>query len=121
MAGKRERNIYLHDVALNEALESWHAMLDGIGLLGPLGVETVPLDEAWNRVTAESVWAKISSPHYHAAAMDGYAVHAAETHGATETSPLLLAVGSRAIAVDTGDPLPVNTNAVIMIRADPSA
>ena len=68
------------------------------------------------RVTAEPIWAKISSPHYHAAAMDGYAVRAEETHGATETSPKLLAVGTQAIVVDTGDPLPAGNNAVIMIE-----
>ena len=42
-----------------------------------LGVESIPLDEhALGRVTAEPIWAKISSPHYHASAMDGFAVRA---------------------------------------------
>jgi len=85
-------------------------------LLGPLGAETVPLDQALGRVTAEPVWARISSPHYHAAAMDGYAVRSEETRGASETSPLLLRVGEQAIPVDTGDPLPLGMNAVIMIE-----
>src|SRR5262249_44182288 len=53
-------------------------------------------------------------PHYHAAAMDGIAVRAVETLGASETSPLQLRVGSQATWVDTGDPLPPDTNAVIM-------
>jgi putative molybdopterin biosynthesis protein len=116
MSDNSERNIYLHDVALSQALESWHEALAAAGLLDPLGVETVPLDEANGRVTAEPVWAKISSPHYHAAAMDGYAVRAEETHGATETSPKLLRIGTQAIPVDTGDPMPPETNAVIMIE-----
>ncbi len=103
-------------MALSQALESWHEALATAGLLDPLGVETVPLAEANGRVTAEPVWAKISSPHYHAAAMDGYAVRAEETHGATETSPKLLRIGSQAIPVDTGDPMPAETNAVIMIE-----
>ncbi len=111
-----DRNIYLHDVALSRALESWYAVLAGANLLQPLGTEEVELTAALNRVTAAPVWAKISSPHYHAAAMDGYAVRADETHGATETSPKLLRVGSQAIPVDTGDPLPPQTNAVIMIE-----
>ncbi|RME63215.1 MAG: molybdopterin biosynthesis protein, partial [Caldilineae bacterium] len=111
-----ERNIYLHDVALDEALANWHEALEVHGLLQPLGVETIPLAEALGRVTAEPVWAKISSPHYHAAAMDGYAVRSEDTRGATETSPLLLRVGEQAFPVDTGDPLPPQTNAVIMIE-----
>ncbi len=116
MTDKPERNIYLHDVAFSEALDSWYAVLAEEGLLTPLGTETIPLTAALGRVTAEPVWAKISSPHYHAAAMDGYAVRAEETHGATETSPKLLRIGSQAIPVDTGDPMPPATNAVIMIE-----
>lgn len=111
-----ERNIYLHDVALSEALENWHAALDANGLLAPLGIETIPLVEALGRVTAQPIWARISSPHYHAAAMDGYAVRSADTRGASETSPRLLHVGDQAIAVDTGDPLPAGMDAVIMIE-----
>ncbi|MFO7633459.1 MAG: molybdopterin biosynthesis protein, partial [Caldilinea sp.] len=85
-----QRNIYLHDVALSEALASWHAALEANHLLQPLASEAVPLDRALGRVTAEPVWARISSPHYHAAAMDGYAVRAEATRGAIETNPLLL-------------------------------
>ncbi len=111
-----ERNIYLHDVALGEALASWHAALGAEGLLEPLTAETVPLSAALGRVTAEPVWARISSPHYHASAMDGYAVRAEDTRGASETSPLLLLLGSQAFALDTGDPLPPNSNSVIKIE-----
>src|SRR5262249_42304996 len=79
-----------------------------------LPAERVPLPEALGRVTAAPIWANLSSPHYHAAAMDGVAVRAADTLGATEASPRRLAVGSQAIWVDTGDPLPPHTDAVIM-------
>ena len=48
--------------------------------------------------------------------MDGYAVRAEETRGATETRPILLEVGRPAFYVDTGDPLPPGTNAVIMVE-----
>ena len=117
---EHQRNIYLHDVALSEAIAAWHQALDSLHLMVPLGVETIAVAQARNRVTAEPVWARISSPHYHASAMDGYAVRADSTHGATETSPKLLAVGTEdiaeAIAVDTGDPLPMGTNAVIKIE-----
>lgn len=111
-----ERNIYLHDVALSEALASWRTALEVHHLFQPLESEIVPLDRALGRVTAAPVWAKISSPHYHAAAMDGYAVRAEETRGATETNPRLLKLGVQAFPLDTGDPLPPNTNAVIKIE-----
>ena len=110
------RNIYLHDVALSEALAAWHVALAENHLLEPVSGECVPLDRALGRVTAEPVWARISSPHYHAAAMDGFAVRAETTRGATETSSLRLKLGEQAFAVDTGDPLPPATNAVIMIE-----
>ena len=50
----------------------------------------VPVADAVGRVTAEPVWARRSSPAFDAAAMDGIAVRAADTVGATETTPLLL-------------------------------
>jgi putative molybdopterin biosynthesis protein len=122
-----DRKIYLKDVGLDEARAAWAAQLAATGLEGPLGVERVPLARAAGRVTAGPVWARLSSPHYHASAMDGYAVRAAETRGATETRPLALALGTAARSVDTGDPLPAGFDAVIMIEhaqrlpADPSA
>ncbi|MEJ2351416.1 MAG: molybdopterin biosynthesis protein, partial [Anaerolineales bacterium] len=75
------------------------------------------LDEvALGRVLAEPVWAKISSPHYHAAAMDGFAVRAAQTEGALATAPLTLTFGPQAEYVDTGDAMPGWSNAVIPIE-----
>ncbi|HXW68761.1 MAG TPA: molybdopterin biosynthesis protein, partial [Dissulfurispiraceae bacterium] len=68
------------------------------------------------RVTAQPVFAKYSSPFYHSAAMDGYAVRYADTFTAGETTPLLLKIGSDAVCVDTGDPIPEGFNAVIMIE-----
>jgi putative molybdopterin biosynthesis protein len=107
---------YLEDIPLSTALERWWAALGSIGAGGPLPAERVPLDEATGRITAEPVWAAVSSPHYHASAMDGYAVHADATRGASETNPLLLQVGKAAFYVDTGDPIPPGANAVIMIE-----
>ena len=111
-----KRRIYLEDIPLEEALARWWAAMEEAGTAAPLPGEPVPAADALGRVTAEPVWARLSSPHYHAAAMDGYAVRAEDTHGATETSPLRLQVGSQAIAVDTGDPLPQGMNAVIKIE-----
>ena len=107
---------YLEDIPLNDALARWWSALAEAGLDAPLPGEPVPLAEAAGRIVAEPVWARISSPHYHAAAMDGYAVRAEETRGASETQPVYLAVGQQAFYVDTGDPLPPGTNAVIMVE-----
>ena len=92
MTGGDERNIYLEDIPMDEARARLAAALEAAGKAGPLVGERVALDDALGRVTAEPVWALISSPHYHAAAMDGYAVRAADTLGATETRPVALAV-----------------------------
>jgi len=107
---------YLEDIPLDQALARWWEALAAAGLDGPLPGEPVPLEDALGRVTAEPVWARISSPHYHASAMDGYAVRADDTRGASESNPVRLAVGRQAFYVDTGDPLPPGTNAVIMVE-----
>ena len=59
---------------------------------GPTGVEEVPLVEATGRVLAEPVSAGISSPHFNAAAMDGLAVKAEVTFGASESMPKKLTI-----------------------------
>jgi len=64
-------------------------------------------------VTAEAVWARRSSPDYDTAAMDGIAVRAAATVGASPTTPLHLD-GGDFVTVDTGDPLPDGFDAVVM-------
>ncbi len=112
----RTRKVYLDDIALDEALSRFWRALAAADALRPMPGEWVPVAEALGRVTAAPVWAKVSSPHYHAAAMDGYAVKAAETHGATETAPLRLNLGTQATYVDTGDPLPAGRDAVIPIE-----
>ncbi len=108
-----ERNVYLEDIPMEDARHQLEMALREAGRFEPLPGETVPLREALGRVTAEPVWARLSSPHYHAAAMDGYAVVAAETLEATETRPVTL---QNARPVNTGAPLPPEYNAVIMIE-----
>ena len=121
-----ERKIYLEDIPLDEAQAALQAALEEAGLWRPLPAETIPVAEAAGRVTAEAVWARLSSPHYHASAMDGYAVRARDTVGATETNPVrltLVAAGEPeprverpAQPVNTGHPLPPWANAVVMIE-----
>lgn len=108
--------IYLEDIQLEQALARLLEALEQAGALAPLPGEAVPVADACGRVTAEPVWARLCSPHYHAAAMDGYAVAATCTTGATETAPLLLDVDQLARYVDTGQPMPAGTDAVIPIE-----
>lgn len=107
-----KRKVYLNMRPLDEAKRIW---LDAFGDLRTK-IEQVKTTEALGRITAEPVFARRSVPHYHGAAMDGVAVDASKTFGATETSPLRLKIGVDAFYVDTGDPLPNGTNAVIMIE-----
>jgi putative molybdopterin biosynthesis protein len=115
-------SIYLHDIPLATAQARLQQALEEAGLWRVLGVETIPLDEhALGRVLTEPVWAKVSSPNYHASAMDGFAVRAEDTEGAGPASPIQLSVFSdqssvQAQYVDTGDPLPDWANAVIPIE-----
>ena len=96
--------IYLHDIPLPQAIARLDEALQAAGLAGVLGVEQISLDEhAIGRVLVKPIWASISSPHYHAAAMDGYAVRSDSTESASPASPLDLEVSQQASYVDTGD------------------
>jgi putative molybdopterin biosynthesis protein len=83
---------------------------------GTMPAEGVAPPDAVGRVLAEPVTAAVSSPNFHAAAMDGVAVKAEETFGASETRPKALAVGTQAIFLNTGHVMPKGTDAVIMIE-----
>jgi len=110
-------SLYLHDIPLPQAQSRLREALEESNLWRVLGVEPIPLDEnALGRVTAEPIWAKVSSPHYHASAMDGFAVRALSTGGAMPSKPATLMIGPEAQYVDTGDPLPNWANAVIPIE-----
>jgi putative molybdopterin biosynthesis protein len=78
--------------------------------------ETIPVAQALGRVTAKPIFANLSSPAFHTAAMDGFAVAATSTFGAGPDCPLPLRIGESAWAVNTGHPLPPETDAVIMIE-----
>ena len=110
------QKVYLESTPLEDALKRWFEGLRRAGLLRPFPGEVVPVISSLGRVSAAPVSARISSPSYHAAAMDGYAVRFAETFGASEGNPLRLQCGTRAVAVNTGDPIPDGFNAVIMIE-----
>ena len=110
-------SVYLHDIPLNEAKKQLEFALREANLWKILASEVIPLDEtSIGRVLSEPVWAIRSSPHYHASAMDGFAVKAENTFGAMSTQPVLILCPENAKYVDTGDPLPDWANAVIPIE-----
>jgi len=103
-------------LSLEEALARWRQALSDAGALRRLPAESIPVSRAHGRVTAVAVWARISSPHYHAVAMDGYAVRAQDVAGASPDAPILLKLGEDARPVNTGDPLPEGFDAVIPLE-----
>ncbi len=108
-----KRNIYLQMKPADEAKELLFSRLD---LDRCLQEETVSVQEAAGRVTARPVFARLSAPSYHAAAMDGIAVLAETTFGITVDRPKQLRVGRDAFFVNTGQMMPPATDAVIMIE-----
>ena len=104
---------YLTNVPLTQAREDYLALLRENGFCGK--IERIPVFESCGRVTARAVYAHICAPHYAASAMDGVAVTAKDTFGATETTPVKLQPG-QFIVLDTGDPIPEGCDAVIMVE-----
>src|SRR5271165_1585808 len=84
---------FIRDVPAAQALAAWRAARAAAGCPDRLAAVTVPVTDA--------------------AGMDGIAVTAADTHGASETTPVYLAPGAYDV-VDTGDPMPADRDAVVM-------
>ena len=109
--------VYLHDIPLAQAIERFDQQLAAAGISNVLRVEEIPIDEqAVSRVLVEPAWARLSSPHYHASAMDGFALRAQDIAGAMPTAPVTLTVGEQVVYVDTGDPLPDWANTVVPVE-----
>ena len=106
------RTVYLQNIPYADAREKFLGAFSGLSA----SEEALPVGECLGRVTSRPVFARLSSPHYHASAMDGVAVQSDSTSGARETLPVVLKAGKDAFWVDTGDPLPSGTNAVIMVE-----
>ncbi len=110
---QKKRNVYLKMKTLAEAQSLLFGHFHRPGLLKK---EQVPVPDAVGRTLAEPVTAAVSSPGFHSAAMDGIAVNAQDTYGASEARPRTLTVGTDAFYINTGHVLPAGTNAVIMIE-----
>jgi putative molybdopterin biosynthesis protein len=102
---------FVRDLPAADALAAWREACAAAGCPARVGTEEVDVRDAPGRVTAGPVWAARSSPAYDAAAMDGIAVRAADTAGASETTPIRL---ESFAVVDTGDELPRGFDAVVM-------
>lgn len=109
------KKIFLDSLSLEKAIGVLFERLDSLGILH-VAPEPVKVIDSQDRISAAPVFARYSSPFYHSAAMDGYAVKFTDTFTASETTPALLKIGQAAIYVDTGDPMPEGFNAVIMIE-----
>jgi len=83
--------------------------------------EEIPLENGVERVLARSIQANLDLPHYHRAAMDGYALRAQDTLGATPDSPVFLELSDTiregsCVQVHTGSPIPEGADAVVMLE-----
>lgn len=97
----------------------------------PLPTERVPLGEALDRVTARAIPAPVALPPWDNSAMDGYAVRAVDTAGATRATPVrlplvgVIGAGSvlgdalppgHAAGIATGAPLPEGADAIVVVE-----
>ena len=113
MRGFRERS------SVDEALA---AALDGVG---PLPAEAIPVIEAGGRVLATAVSSTVNVPGFRRATMDGYAVLAEDTYGASPYNPIPLRVvgvslpGAEAdVTIKPGECLRIMTGAPVPDSAD---
>lgn len=106
-----DRNTYIDNIDVDVAKKTY---FDKLNI--KLEIEEVNVIDSLDRITSEAVIAKISSPNYNAAAMDGIAVKSSETLGATETNPKTLEKDKEYILINTGNPIREPYDAVIMIE-----
>jgi len=97
----------------------------------PVGGERIPSVKARARVLAEDLHSAVDLPHFHRAAMDGYAVKAKDTFGASQSLPAYLKLAGvvemgkeaiqslatgEAMRISTGGMMPPETDAVVMVE-----
>ncbi|MBP1923551.1 molybdopterin molybdotransferase [Halorubrum alkaliphilum] len=117
MSHDRRKTGFKRRTRVEEALTT---LLDAVDPHGR--TETVPLGEADSRVLAEAIDSPVPVPGYDRAAMDGYAVRAEDTFGASDRSPTVLRTAENAVdpgeavRVHTGSALPDGADAVVMIE-----
>jgi putative molybdopterin biosynthesis protein len=119
---------FLTVLSREEAERRFHAAID----LTPLAPEMVPLAASLGRVLAQTVAAADDAPPFDRSLMDGFALRAADTEGATETTPRRLRLNAELLtcgavpaitvragtttAIATGGVMPRGADAVMMIE-----
>jgi putative molybdopterin biosynthesis protein len=119
---------FLEVIERDEAERRWRATLD----IAAVPAETVALEDALGRVLAEDVRAEVDVPGFDRSNMDGFAVRAEDTYGATEIEPVLLQLNSETIptgvapsqevlsgtatSIATGGMLPRGADAVLPVE-----
>jgi molybdenum cofactor synthesis domain-containing protein len=105
--------------SVDDALQKFSAAVE----FKRLRAIAVPLDSALSRVLAENVVAKVDVPRFNRSAVDGYAVKAEETIGATQFKPTVFRLtgnnrigAGRAKQVSTGNLLPEGADTVVMLE-----
>ncbi len=104
---------YLENLPLSKAKALLEDHLRSVGFAPK--TELLPVQDACGHALKNAVYAHICAPHYNASAMDGVAVKASVTFGASERTPVTLRPADYTV-VDTGDPLPDSADAVIMVE-----
>lgn len=99
--------------------------------VSPVGTEEIRSVRARGRVLAEDLYSSVDLPHFHRAAMDGYAVKAKDTFGASQSLPAYLKLAGvvemgkealqplgtgQAIRISTGGMMPPESDAVVMVE-----
>jgi len=113
-----------------EAQEALSRIINSLDLSG-IGTSMIPIDESRGRVIAETVLSPEDIPGFARSTMDGYAVQASDTFGATETTPAYLEVSGEvlmgqepemslspghAVRIATGGMLPQGSDAILMFE-----
>lgn len=106
-----KRNVYLKSTDLGIVNREFFKMLDTL-----IETEEIEVINSLNRITSKPAFAKVSSPHYNASAMDGIVVRARDTYDASDINPIRLRKEIEFEYIDTGDVIPNNYDSVIMIE-----
>jgi putative molybdopterin biosynthesis protein len=101
---------------LSDALRRWHEALETSGFPERLDAENVAIADAAGRTPAELLRTKHPSPSYRAAALDGFALRARDTAGAGADQPVSLRVGDACAAIDTGEAIAADFDAVVPLE-----
>lgn len=109
------RTIYLNNLPLEDAKKVFEEKLESYGSIEPKR-EFIKVEDSLKRISAKPVFAEISCPHYNASAMDGIAVRAFDTFGASEKNAVTLELVKDFLYVNTGETLPQDFDSVIKIE-----